>query len=527
MTCLTLFFLRTALLKDASAAEKTDLKEGGGTFLGVDVWDAVVALAVVLHLAAAPFTKVEESFNVQACHDVLFHGADLAAYDHHEFPGVVPRTFIGALALSALSAPLSLAARALAASKIPSLLAVRAAMGLLVVYAFGRFRREVARRFGRDTAAILAVVTASQFHFAFYASRTLPNTFALVLVMLAYTKWSQERFRSAIGLLVFVIAVFRSDVVLLAAPMFVEPLLLRRSLSFASAVMWGLVFAALSVGATVAVDTVMWGRPIWPEAEVFYFNTVLNKSHEWGVMPWHWYFSSALPRMMAFTLPLAALGLWLEGRRALSFVLPSVAFVVLYSFLPHKENRFIIYAVPVLNVACALALAHAARRAEKSWFYTLVAVGGSLAVALTLAATFCFLAASASNYPGGYALAQLHSSESASAAPAGGWSVHIDVPAAQTGVSRFGEAPGWTYSKQEGQVDLSQFTHLVHAEEHVDGFRMVDATSSFKGVSLSREFPFVSVRMEPTIFVHRRKEHHRGRATCNTRPASPLINRLS
>eukprot|EP00727_Mastigamoeba_balamuthi_P007312 m51a1_g3200 putative cellulase (755) ;mRNA; r:459712-463125 len=69
MTCLTL---------------KTDLKEGGGTFLGVDVWDAVVALAVVLHLAAAPFTKVEESFNVQACHD----------------PGVVPRTFIGALALA-------------------------------------------------------------------------------------------------------------------------------------------------------------------------------------------------------------------------------------------------------------------------------------------------------------------------------------------------------------------------------------------------------------------------------------------
>ena len=60
---------------------------------------------------------------------------------------------------------------------------VRGVLGLLVCISFAAFRRAAQQKFGKVVAAFLVIITCVQFHFLFYASRPLPNTFALVLGM--------------------------------------------------------------------------------------------------------------------------------------------------------------------------------------------------------------------------------------------------------------------------------------------------------------------------------------------------------
>jgi alpha-1,6-mannosyltransferase len=95
-----------------------------------------------------------------------------------------------------------------------------------------------------------------------------------------------------------------------------------------------------------------WPNPLWPEFSGLYFNVLQGKSSEWGTSPPHAYLTSHLPKLLLSSAPLAILGAAVDGR-VRSFLFPSVVFVGAISALAHKEWRFVVYTVPVFNVAAA------------------------------------------------------------------------------------------------------------------------------------------------------------------------------
>jgi alpha-1,6-mannosyltransferase len=556
----------------------------------------VVFAASLLHLYAAPFTKVEESFALQGTHDCMLHPfpyfppADNTSsgsgklvkgtpFDHLEFPGVVPRSFFGPLALALPLRPLSAIAPGLVGALRDAACAeggggggvlpprgglrelvcgalsdfgplvtaqlkptfrflARALLSLYVVGSLAVLGGAVRAVFGAGTERWFAVLTATQFHIVFYASRTLPNTFALVLVNVVLALWlvsaalrSRQRAKDseaglrglfwAIRILAFAGLVLRSELAALAIPLLLDGLV-RLRIPFWRTFLVGLIASLCSVLATVLVDSYFWRRWLWPEAEVLWFNTVENRSAEWGTLPVWWYFAVALPKALLGGIVLVPLGLLLQPRTR-AFVAPVVAFVALYSLLPHKELRFVFYAVPALTVvagAGANAVTGAFPRSPVGRTVSKLFLG--CVVAGSIAATALLLHISMNNYAGGDAFEEVHSMLQDSPIPR--IRLHIDVPAAMTGVSRFGETGDparWTYSKDESLAaqDLAGagFTHALSAESSIPGFRVARTIDGFAGIDVAaikdvkgflsrsvaeRRLPLF--KMSPMIYVHER-----------------------
>ena len=576
--------------------------------------DALVLAVAAAHVFLAPYTKVEESFNLQATHDVMVHGWDLSAYDHHAFPGVVPRTFIGAIVLAALAKPLQFALVFLRVldgddargTKMGAQIAARLALALANVAALGRMRRVLRSAFGKGVGVAFALVVASQFHLTFYVSRTLPNTFALALTTLAAADWLDAFFSSsfscrkktydardarAVLLLTASFVIFRCDTALLLAPVGAH-MLFTRAFSLAGAVNWGARCVAACLAITIAIDTAMWAPPrlldarerdalydtlgqslsqkslwpgsegiMWPEGRVFWFNTYENRSHEWGTYPFSWYFTDALPRAIGIWTPFVVFGAATNGK-ARVVALVALSFVTTYSFLPHKELRFVFPALPLCDACAAVGVAETYRRlselrmmSEKTRKRRRTKQSATrrralfwppppaplLGVALLLAVATHVLFASAAyrNYPGGEAFAAMHAAEARGerfASREKPTRVHVDVAAAQTGASRFGESAfpdAFVYSKREGispetfqtLPDPVAFDVLITGEPFVPGYEPEAVHEGYAGIRTTRRrlsllgvakvsVPvWVETRTTPAIWTHRRVRRPRDERT--------------
>ncbi|KAL3318630.1 dolichyl-P-Man:Man(7)GlcNAc(2)-PP-dolichol alpha-1,6-mannosyltransferase [Cichlidogyrus casuarinus] len=451
----------------------------------------ILNVLVIAYVILCPFTKVEESFNLQAMHDILYHGLNLSTYDHLEYPGPVPRTFLAPLYLDAIVYPVFYFCSKFI-SKISVQIALRALLGTLLVRAFGKITMTMDLLKQSATGLRFLAITASQFHLPFYMSRPLPNIFALYLTLNSINAFFRDDEFSFLAFSGFAILVFRSELALFFAPLLLFALYLKTVRISWQTVLFLCVITFHSIALSVLVDSFFWQRVLWPEAEVFHFNVILNKSSQWGTLPFHWYFTNALPKALLLTSSLFLGWLFLrfiglcnsrigaqfkrDDNKLAALCLSTILFILGYSFLPHKELRFIIYALPVFNLAAAafwtfveskwtfpkhenISLLKVLRSVLLSWCY--------LHIFINFAASAVFLLASISNYPGGVALRQLNCLSSLnSSSPV---HVHISNLAAQTGVSRFlHQHDGWIYNKTEGVEHLfnyldksGHFTHIV------------------------------------------------------------------
>ncbi|KAM0340984.1 hypothetical protein ACHAPU_010216 [Fusarium lateritium] len=405
------------------------------------------------HLLVSPYTKVEESFNIQAAHDILIYGTPTSdiherlshAYDHFTFPGAVPRTFLGAALLAGLGQPIIAVIGFQHAQ-----LVVRGLLGIANVAALLTFMHSLKRAYGPGVSAWWVVFMASQFHINYYLSRTLPNMYAFGLTTIASAfllpqaspQLSLIRQKQAIALLVIAAAVFRSEVAVLLGTTGLY-LLLTGRIALRPLILTFLGSFIASLLLSVPIDSYFWQKPLWPELWGFYFNAILGSSSEWGISPWHYYFTSALPKLLlnplvpllgTFTLTQPA-----TSRAAQVLLIPNLLFVAIYSAQPHKEARFIFYVIPSLTAAAALGANFVSSRASKSIFYRCASAIAAFSVLVSFAGSAVMLSFSSLNYPGGDALQQLYYIARDDPSPV--VDVHADVLTCMTGLTLFGQNP--------------------------------------------------------------------------------------
>ncbi|KNH06077.1 dolichyl-P-Man:Man(7)GlcNAc(2)-PP-dolichyl-alpha-1,6-mannosyltransferase [Perkinsela sp. CCAP 1560/4] len=362
-------------------------------------------LVMCWSIRLCPFTKVEESFYIQAAHDFLYTTFD-GSWDHIEFPGVVPRSFAGPAVLSTLVAPavyfyeywLGGCSENTCPFQTKAHAQYLVRMTQAVVFlACNRFYARALWKYTTEsptrTLFIYELLSYSSFHIIFYGGRLLSNTFSLSGCLVGYGLWLRGQKRKALFLLGLTAAILRMDTLLVLAVFFSPKVfwVSKKTRLFLLTELF-LIIAVVS-----SFDGYVWraNTLVIAELESMKYNVFEGKATLWGTLPFYWYFAIALPKIFTAKLPLMAYAFFKEPCFRKNTI-RAIVFVILYSFLPHKELRFIFPVIPIFHAHIALAISKYANQRNKRVSF--------LCAFIILISVFHTVTAhiiSSNNYPGG------------------------------------------------------------------------------------------------------------------------------
>ena len=173
----------------------------------------------------------------------------------------------------------------------------------------------------------------------------------------------------------------------------------------------------------------------------------------------------------------------------MTILTPSLGYVILYSLLPHKEWRFVMYVVPALTVVASMGAQIITLRRSKSLVFKLLHIALILSIIASALLSATLLGVSSYNYPGGVALTRLSLMTVSTSQPL---AVYADNLATQTGITRFLTPPHLMVDKTENATTLldpsfwEQFDYVLaeHPERVIGAWTIVDVIPAWAGIKV-------------------------------------------
>lgn len=374
----------------------------------------------------------------------------------------MPRTFIGALLISGFVTPFIFIQNIFFGklTKPHIQILVRGALGIYNSLSIIIFRYKISKHYNSSISLWYGILQVSQFHIIYYASRTLPNTFAFGLCTIATTyfmSYKRNDVLKGLFILSFTAVIFRLEIIILILS-YALYFWFFNIITIQEIIKKCIYGGVLGLFCTVMIDSWFWKKYLlWPEGIAFYFNVIQGKSSEWGVSSWYTYFLNYIPRLLLNPLfiVLWVIALYTYKKNAINLLIPNIIFVFIYSFQPHKEWRFIVYVIPSLTLLSAIGAAWICKRRYKSLKFTIMFIILITIVLITFFVSIIMLLISSLNYPGGWAL-KIFNDQNLSEKK-----VYLDPYTCMTGASLFFQYnENIIYDRTENITKLNDFNYL-------------------------------------------------------------------